>query len=77
MEDTLKEKVDALKTLLDSMDEDITKSDEGTIAAGGRVRKDLQELKRLAQVARVFCLKRDHERKTVAKVKRTPTQVGS
>lgn len=69
MEDTLKEKVEALKNLLDAMDDDIVKSDEGTLAAGGRARKHLQELKRLAQVARIFCLERDHTRKTAAKSK--------
>lgn len=69
MEGTLKEKIDALKALLDSMDEDVAKSDEGTLAAGGRVRKSLQELKRLAQTARLFCLERDHARKGEAKAK--------
>lgn len=63
MEGTLKEKIDGLKALLDSMDDDVQKSDDGTLAAGGRVRKQLQELKRLAQAARLFCLERDHARK--------------
>jgi len=67
MEGTLKEKIDALKNLLDSLDDDVQKSDEGTLAAGGRARKLLQELKRLAQDARLFCLERDHVRKTTAK----------
>lgn len=67
MEGTLKEKIDGLKALLDSIDEDAGKSDEGTLAAGGRVRKQLQELKRLAQAARLFCLERDHARKAAAK----------
>ncbi len=67
MEGTLKEKIDALKNLLDSMDEDVQKSDEGTLAAGGRARKSLQELKRIAQAARLFCLERDHARKTAVK----------
>jgi hypothetical protein len=49
------------------MDDDAQKSDEGTLAAGGRARKQLQELKRLAQVARLFCLERDHARKAAAK----------
>jgi hypothetical protein len=69
MEGTLKDKIDALKNLLDSLDDDVQKSDEGTLAAGGRARKQLQELKRLAQAARLFCLERDHERKTAAKAK--------
>ncbi len=67
MEGTLKDKIDALKNLLDAIDEDVTKSDEGTLAAGGRARKQLQELKRLAQAARLFCLERDHARKQSAK----------
>ncbi len=67
MEGTLKEKIDGLKALLDAIDEDATKSDEGTLAAGGRVRKQLQELKRLAQTARLFCLERDHSRKSDTK----------
>lgn len=67
MEGTLKEKIDGLKALLDSLDDDVAKSDEGTLAAGGRVRKQLQELKRLAQTARLFCLERDHTRKDAAK----------
>lgn len=67
MEGTLKEKIDGLKALLDSMDDDVQKSDEGTLAAGGRVRKELQELKRLAQAARLFCLERDHARKAASK----------
>ena len=67
MESTLKEKFDGLKALLDSMDDDVIKSDEGTLAAGGRLRKQLQELKRLAQAARLFCLERDHARKTSVK----------
>lgn len=67
MESTLKEKIDGLKALLDSMDDDVQKSDDGTLAAGGRVRKQLQELKRLAQAARLFCLERDHSRKAAAK----------
>lgn len=69
MEGTLKDQIDALKNLLDSIDDDVAKSDEGTLAAGGRARKSLQELKRLAQVARLFCLERDHARKTAAKSK--------
>lgn len=64
MEGTLKEKIDGLKALLDALDDDAQKSDEGTLAAGGRARKQLQELKRLAQAARLFCLERDHSRKT-------------
>lgn len=67
MEGTLKEKVDGIKALLDAMDEDVQGSDKGTLAAGGRVRKQLQELKRLAQVARLFCLERDHARKAASK----------
>ncbi len=67
MEGTLKEKIDGLKALLDAMDDDALKSDEGTLAAGGRLRKQLQELKRLAQAARLFCLERDHARKPAAK----------
>ena len=67
MEGTLKEKIDGLKALLDSLDDDAQKSDEGTLAAGGRARKQLQELKRLAQAARLFCLERDHARKAAAK----------
>lgn len=61
---SLKEKLDTLRGLLDDMEQDVTKSDEGTIAAGGRARKQLQELKKVAQEARVFCLERDHARKT-------------
>lgn len=61
---SLKEKLDTLRGLLDDMESDVTKSDEGTIAAGGRVRKHLQELKKVAQEARVFCLERDHSRKS-------------
>jgi len=67
MEGTLKEKVDGLKALLDSMDDDVQSSDKGTLAAGGRVRKQLQELKRLAQDARLLCLERDHSRKAASK----------
>ncbi len=67
MEGTLKEKIDGLKALLDAMDDDAQKSDEGTLAAGGRLRKQLQELKRLAQAARLFCLERDHARKPSVK----------
>lgn len=67
MEGTLKDKIDALKNLLDGLDDDVTKSDEGTLAAGGRARKQLQELKRIAQQARLFCLERDHARKSSAK----------
>lgn len=63
MEGMLKEQIDSLKNLLDGMEDDVQKSDEGTLAAGGRVRKQLQELKRLAQGARLFCLERDHARK--------------
>jgi hypothetical protein len=67
--ENLKEKIDALKNLLDSMEDDVSKSDDGTLAAGGRVRKSLQELKRLAQTARLFCLERDHARKSDPKSK--------
>jgi hypothetical protein len=64
MNETLKEKLESVRALLDTMEGDALKSDEGTLAAGGRVRKHLQELKRLAQEARVFCLERDHSRKS-------------
>lgn len=64
MENNLKQKVESLRALLDAMESDVVKSDEGTLAAGGRVRKHLQDLKRAAQEARVFCLERDHSRKT-------------
>jgi hypothetical protein len=67
MESTLKEKIDSLKAFLNSMDDDVAKSDDGTMAAGLRVRKQLQELKRLAQTARLYCLERDHARKVSAK----------
>lgn len=67
MEGTLKEKVEALRALLDSMEDNVAKSDEGVLAAGGRVRKQLQELKRLASTARDLCLERDHARKSSAK----------
>jgi len=69
MEGTLKEKIEALRNQLDAMDDDVKKSDEGTMIAGGRARKQLQELKQLAQVARIFCLERDHARKAEAKAK--------
>jgi hypothetical protein len=63
MDDNLKNRLDALRALLDGVEADAAKNDEGVLAAGGRVRKQLQELKRLAQEARVFCLERDHSRK--------------
>ncbi len=64
MDDTLKSKLESIKAFIEGMNENVEKSDEGTLAAGGRVRKQLQELKLLAQDARVFCLERDHVRKT-------------
>lgn len=63
MDSNLKDKIESLRALLDAMAGDVEKSDEGTLAAGGRVRKQLQELKRVAQEARLFCLERDHSRK--------------
>ncbi len=69
MDSTLKDKIEALKNLLDSMDDDTQRSDEGTLTAGARVRKSLQELKRIAQAARLFCLERDHARKLATKTK--------
>ena len=63
MDSNLKDKIESLRALLDAMSDDVTKSDEGTLAAGGRVRKQLQELKRVAQEARLYCLERDHSRK--------------
>lgn len=63
MDSNLKDKIESLRACLDAMEGDVTKSDEGTLAAGGRARKQLQELKRLAQEARLFCLERDHSRK--------------
>ncbi len=63
MEVKLKDKVESLRALLDAMESDVEKSDEGTLAAGGRARKHLQELRRVAQEARLFCLERDHSRK--------------
>ncbi len=63
MDSNLKQKIDSLRALLDAMEADVAKSDEGTLAAGGRARKSLQELKRAAQDARLFCLERDHQRK--------------
>lgn len=63
MNETLKDKIDVLKNLIDAMEADVAKSDEGAMAPGGRVRKQLQELKRAAQAARLFCLERDHARK--------------
>jgi hypothetical protein len=63
MDSNLKDKIESLRALLDAMAADVEKSDEGTLAAGGRVRKQLQELKRVAQEARLFCLERDHSRK--------------
>jgi hypothetical protein len=64
MDSNLKEKIESLRALLDALEGDVAKSDEGTLAAGGRVRKQLQELKRVTQEARLFCLERDHARKT-------------
>lgn len=63
MEGNLRDKFEAMRALLDALEGDVLKSDAGTMSAGGRVRKQLQELKRLAQEARVFCLSRDHARK--------------
>ncbi len=64
MDENLKSKIDVLVEIIESLREDIAKSDSGVVAAGGRVRKRLQELKRAAQVARLFCLERDHARKS-------------
>lgn len=63
MEGNLRDKFETMRALLDELEADVLKSDAGTKSAGTRVRKQLQELKRLAQEARAFCLSRDHERK--------------
>lgn len=48
------EKFNQLKSLVESMNEDYTKfSEKGNSAAGTRVRKTLQEIKKLAQDMRV------------------------
>lgn len=48
------EKFNQLKTLIESMNDDYTKfTEKGNSAAGTRVRKTLQEIKKLAQDMRV------------------------
>ncbi len=45
-----------IKTLIESVDDDIQKAAGGNKAAGTRVRKDMQQLKALAQQLRVKVL---------------------
>ena len=48
------EKFQELKTLVESLNEDVTKfSEKGNKSAGTRLRQGMQELKRLAQEIRV------------------------
>lgn len=48
------EKFQELKTLVESLSEDVTKfSEKGNKSAGTRVRQGMQELKKLAQEIRV------------------------
>ena len=47
------QKYEELKTILDNMQKDVDKVNRGNAAAGTRVRKSLQHLKRVAQEMRV------------------------
>lgn len=47
------EKVKAIQTVLDSMAEDLLKFEKGNKASALRLRKSLQEIKKLAQEARI------------------------
>lgn len=69
MDTDLKTQLDSLRALVDSMNDDAEKNDAGSLQAGARFRKQVQELKRVAQNARIFCLQRDHSRKPPKKPK--------
>ena len=50
------EEFDRLKSLIEGAQDDVTKADEGNKAAGTRVRKQMQEIKKAAQAVRVASL---------------------
>ncbi len=50
------EQYDQLKRLIEEADEDIAKAEGGNKAAGTRVRKAMQEVKKVAQEVRVSIL---------------------